>query len=227
MHEKFIIGDLPIYWINLKRSEDRRNYMIEEFNKYNITNHTRIDAIDGKELDIDLFNNEHNVCSKRKMTISEIGCSLSHIKAIKTAYDNKDEYAIIMEDDCSFEYLKYQSIPVIKLFDYDKKKNLIQLCNITTKCESENILLNCYRNSTVCYVIHYDYMKHIIDTYKNNFKIADEVGFIYKKKITNCIVCPYFTINGMISTQSQKISPLHEKSKKFWTEYYSNKKIYA
>ena len=32
-------------------------------------------------------------------------CSFSHIKAIYTAYNNKDKYAIIMEDDISFQYM--------------------------------------------------------------------------------------------------------------------------
>jgi hypothetical protein len=34
--------NIPIYWINLERSKDRRTKMEDQLNKYNIKNHKRI-----------------------------------------------------------------------------------------------------------------------------------------------------------------------------------------
>ena len=92
------LSNLPhILWINLDRSNDRREYMIKELNTHNLSN-TRIPGFDGKVLDIP-------VSQIRK---SEIGCASSHLKAIKFfAESDLGEYCIIAEDDLSFEYVKY------------------------------------------------------------------------------------------------------------------------
>ena len=39
----------PVYWINLEKSKNRKNYMIKELNKLNIR-HFRVGAIDGKKI---------------------------------------------------------------------------------------------------------------------------------------------------------------------------------
>ena len=44
-----IIGDIPIYWINLNNADKRRENMISQLNRYNKTGH-RIEAIDGNQL---------------------------------------------------------------------------------------------------------------------------------------------------------------------------------
>jgi GR25 family glycosyltransferase involved in LPS biosynthesis len=42
------------------------------------------------------------------MTSGEIGCVTSHLKAIKHWYETSDSpYAIIMEDDCNLDLVKY------------------------------------------------------------------------------------------------------------------------
>ena len=33
-----IIGEIPIYWINLDRSKDRKQFMEKQFKQYNIKN---------------------------------------------------------------------------------------------------------------------------------------------------------------------------------------------
>lgn len=84
--QKIIIKPIPytFYWINLDKSKDRYNNMLNLFNKYNIKNQ-RIPAILDKEK----------------------GCTLSHIKAIKTFYNSNEEIGIICEDDLSMDYRKY------------------------------------------------------------------------------------------------------------------------
>ena len=41
----------------------------------------------------------------------ELGCLLSHMKVIKHCYNQDLEYALVLEDDCTFEYFKYKKIP--------------------------------------------------------------------------------------------------------------------
>jgi GR25 family glycosyltransferase involved in LPS biosynthesis len=72
---------IPVYWINLEESIDRRNKMISQFLSQGIPN-KRIDAI--------------------KHDKPLIGCCNSHIKAIHTAWIEGNEMAIICEDDVDF-----------------------------------------------------------------------------------------------------------------------------
>jgi hypothetical protein len=59
-------------------------------------NNKKSDIVDGVE-----FKNDYD-----SLTTSEIGCILSHIKAINTAYNNGDEIALICEDDIYIEPYK-------------------------------------------------------------------------------------------------------------------------
>ena len=45
------MNNIPIYWINLDRSAERKVLMENQFRQNNITNHQRIEGIDGKNLD--------------------------------------------------------------------------------------------------------------------------------------------------------------------------------
>jgi GR25 family glycosyltransferase involved in LPS biosynthesis len=72
---------IPVYWINLEESVDRRNTLFSQFLSQGITNR-RVEAI------------------KEDKPI--IGCCKSHIKAIYTAWIEGNELAIICEDDVDF-----------------------------------------------------------------------------------------------------------------------------
>ena len=93
------------YWLNLEADTHRREYMENQFEYWGVKNHTRIDGFDGRTDD---------VCQLLKgrapddMSENEIGCCLSHLKAIKHFYENTDDnYALIFEDDVSFEPVKH------------------------------------------------------------------------------------------------------------------------
>jgi GR25 family glycosyltransferase involved in LPS biosynthesis len=104
------LNNIPIVWINLERSKERRNYMETQFKKYNITNHKRIEACDGNSLDNVLGRGK--LCgiefyNKRKMKKAELGCTLSHIKCIMEAENRGDEYTIICEDDINMVTMRF------------------------------------------------------------------------------------------------------------------------
>jgi len=108
------IRGVPIYYINLNKANDRRE-AIEEFIRTNhIQNIQRIEAVYGKEVDkLDLnIHNEYTSYSP-----SELGCFLSHVLAIRKAYRNGDEYALILEDDVYLNIIKLWDTTLREVID--------------------------------------------------------------------------------------------------------------
>ena len=122
MTEKF-----KIYVVNLKNDLDRRKNIINEIEKQNIKNYEIIDAIDGNELSEQELNNlsykDKNLINpwNIKMSPSQVGCALSHIKIYKKFIKTDYNYALILEDDAVF----------IQSFNEDLKKLILK--NITDK----------------------------------------------------------------------------------------------
>jgi len=93
-----------IYVINLPGRLDRKNICEEQAKKYNL-DLNYVDAIDGRDLDLDLllkegiidkvFYDPHGTCC----TMGTYGCSMSHIKAWQQAYDDGVEVSLFLEDD--------------------------------------------------------------------------------------------------------------------------------
>jgi len=91
--------DIPLFYINLARSPERRQFMTEQFEFYQIKNYTRIEGVDGK--------NDPSIKYKNGFTglsAGQIGCTLSHLRAIKSAYEQGLEAVLIIEDDTSLDY---------------------------------------------------------------------------------------------------------------------------
>lgn len=82
--------------INLKSRQDRKQKIIEMFNKYNINNYKFIEGIIGKDLQ-----EEFNKLKDKTNIINtgHYGCLLSHIKAIEYAKNNNYKNVLILEDD--------------------------------------------------------------------------------------------------------------------------------
>lgn len=103
------LSDIPIYYINLNRSNERKDHIEKQLKQYNIKNYQRIEAIDSNNININTgkiyldsntdieYKNYYTV-----ETINELACTLSHLKAIYNAYKNGDDIALICEDDVSF-----------------------------------------------------------------------------------------------------------------------------
>jgi hypothetical protein len=143
----------PIYFINLDDKVDRRNYMENQFNYWEIENYTRVSAYDGRG------DNDLSEILKGKypdlMSSGEVGCVTSHLKAIKMFLETDEPCALIMEDDCDISVAKYwqfswkdfySKVP----YDYD----VIQLAIINPA----SITVQLHRRyvndfSTACYMI--------------------------------------------------------------------------
>ena len=83
---------ITYYWINIDSATKRKDKMLNEFKNNNITNHHRISAC---------LPPENNKVKRMK----ENACCRSHLKALSTfLFNSNDEYALICEDDLTFEF---------------------------------------------------------------------------------------------------------------------------
>ena len=113
--------NIPIYYINLDKSIDRKEFMEKQFKDYNITDYKRVSGVYGKNITNTSESTVDGIKFKNhnpELSLSEIGCTLSHLKAIKLAFDNNEKMVVIMEDDCSLE--------LMPLFDSDLKNIISQ-----------------------------------------------------------------------------------------------------
>ena len=120
-----------IYWLNLDADVDRREYMEKQFEYWEVQNHTRISGYDAREDDA----SEHlKGRIPDNVSQAELGCCMSHLKAIKHFYEETDdEYCMIVEDDVDFSTVKYWNFSwheFVGLLPYDW--DCIQLTAITT-----------------------------------------------------------------------------------------------
>jgi|TARA_B100000530_G_scaffold164454_1_gene103450 hypothetical protein len=143
----------PIYCINLDGQPERWEYMENQFKHWEIEDYTRISAYDGRDDDLsDIISGRY----PDMMSAGEIGCTTSHLKAMKHFLDNSDApYAIMMEDDCNLDLVKFWNFTwndFYAHFPYDW--DVVQLAIICTgdmHVRLHKRFVNDF--STACYVI--------------------------------------------------------------------------
>lgn len=162
----------PIYYINMDKNTERKEYCEKQLSKIS-DNFTRIPGVVGKNIknkkgchieDIIFINDyEH-------MSQGELGCFLSHIKAINLSYDKGDKIAIICEDDVYVEpYKFFQNIEEI-VENAPKGWECLQLVSFNLKIdaiENKNIKYLDWKSnnySSVSYLISRCGMKKLLDT---------------------------------------------------------------
>jgi GR25 family glycosyltransferase involved in LPS biosynthesis len=155
--------------INLKRRNDRKEAMIQKFEKENITDYEFIEAVDGYSLEFtyELFTTfKGNDFQYRK---GFIGCALSYIHLWNRLLNDSDnEYYIIMEDDINivpdfknkisllnshckekdFVFLGYSMYEQHRKNNYNKYNNQNNLLNI------EKLNREFYLGGFFCYSIN-------------------------------------------------------------------------
>lgn len=157
---------IPVYWINLDECVDRKKIMIETFLSQNIPNR-RISAI--------------------RYEKPVVGCGLSHIKAIHTAWVEGNALAIISEDDADFSNARriftivnnvLNTLPSDINADWDIiqiqytephfSKGISNYINETIRYNDDitslqNRLVKGYLYGSVCYLINRRGMKKFLD----------------------------------------------------------------
>lgn len=129
------------YLINLDRATDRLAWMQKNFETEKI-NFQRINAVDARVLDGSNYEIRNQF--SRELLLPEIGCYLSHVKALQTFLKSDYQYGLVIEDDAvlapGFKSVIEKSITqqnqlpkkhqwdVLKL--YNGKRNHIKIADI-------------------------------------------------------------------------------------------------
>lgn len=175
MSKKYIFP--KIYYINLDRNPERKECM-----ENNYLNLIRISAIDGIS-----FNFEE----KNGLNKYEIGCIQSHLKAIKKAYDDGCDEALIMEDDMMLAFIdkwKYSIEEIIKQKPQNANCIILHCSNpkeIKLMINSNQLFSKWKRGrwSTGCYYINKNGMKRLINKYCINHIPKEPADFFLYKKL--------------------------------------------
>ena len=94
----------PIYCINLDGEPHRWESMENMLKYWEIENYTRISAYDGREDDLsDILKGRY----PDMMSSGEVGCTTSHLKAMKEFLKTDAPCALMMEDDCDISTASY------------------------------------------------------------------------------------------------------------------------
>ena len=151
----------PLYCINLDEQPERWKYMQEQFKYWEIDNYVRVSAYDGREDDLsDILTGKY----PENMSSGEIGCTTSHLKALKMFLETDQPYAIMMEDDCSLDLVRFWGFTWKELyahFPYDW--DVVQIAIICTgdiHVKLHKRFVNDF--STACYVITRHHAEKIV-----------------------------------------------------------------
>ena len=152
----------PIYYLNLDGQPERREYMEDQFKYWGIENYERISAYDGRDDDLsDIISGRY----PEMITSGEIGCTTSHLKALKHYLETSDSpYAVIMEDDCSLDLVRFWNFTwndFYSLFPYDW--DVVQIAIICTgdlHVRLHKRFVNDF--STACYVINRHHAEKLV-----------------------------------------------------------------
>jgi GR25 family glycosyltransferase involved in LPS biosynthesis len=175
---------MNIYYINLEKSKDRNERFLNHILNYNF-NPIRIDAVSPETLPI-IKKSSHFVSRfwNDSLLKTEDACTVSHFKAIHTAYHNNEEYALICEDDAILDNIDYRKLISTAPDDWEILQLYIYLgCNYFTNIIIQNIFDN--KNSlwistknnlfstlcgAVCYIINRKAMYRILSQFVVGFE---------------------------------------------------------
>jgi GR25 family glycosyltransferase involved in LPS biosynthesis len=90
--------DLPLYYINLDRSVERRQQLEQQLERYKIKA-TRISGTDGRTFNTEFINTLTQPPKGVANNELEHACTVSHLKTIQKFLQDDYNYAMIVEDD--------------------------------------------------------------------------------------------------------------------------------
>lgn len=223
----FGLIDVPVFYINLSRSTSRDAFMRSQFEAFDVPQFHRCEAIDGQQHITNIESGRLNIDTEDSLTYenfnkglssAELACTLSHIMAIKRAYEEGLPKAVIMEDDCSFILLPYWRVK--RISDLTKEVSadwkVIQLFSLnyeSTKPVEIGSNDDCY--SAACYMISRDGMRTILHEcgffglsrkihLKNQDAKCRHGGAADRFLFTNVGTPRYVVGNGFFLTQNQE-----------------------
>lgn len=224
----------PVYVINMEKSKNRKQYVIEHFDKYNISNYTFVNAVDGEKESLESL--VHGI-DALPLSKGEIATSLSHLKAIEQwLVTSSSEYAIIVEDDISFETSEYWDFSWKDFISsIDKNYDILQLVIINNFTVNPRLHLREFLDwSAAAYLIKREYAKKLVGKHKvderyafspNRFQSVSE-GILFKSGV--CYSIPLFTYNNDFESNIHQshINTIHLNSKNQVMKYWQNNSMF-
>ncbi|KAA9370551.1 glycosyltransferase family 25 protein [Ochrobactrum quorumnocens] len=169
-------NSVPVYVINLARSQDRWDALRASANKFSVDVH-RVEAVEGKLLtDDELVGFDDAGFRRRHGKIAmpaEIGCYFSHIRALAAIIAADEPFAVIVEDDVEFTP---EFTPFITKACRLKGWDVIKLVNHRTaafrgfrsidKCFSIGRCLHGPSGSSAAYIVTLDGARRLLSAIK-------------------------------------------------------------
>ena len=211
----------PLYYINLDSMPEREEYIQNHLEYWEVEDYTRISGNDGR---VDDLSHMLKGMYPENMSSSEVGCTTSHLKAIKYWMETSDSpCAIVAEDDLDLSVVSYWNFSwkeFYSLIPYDYDVVQLVICS-PTKLHLK--LHKRYVNdfSTGAYLITRHHAEKLLrfhtigDNYKldNGVKpksVADEL--IYNSGITYSIPLWSYKIALGSSIHQKHVDLLHKKN---------------
>ena len=137
INESFSNNDLKVYFINLNENIDRWEKI-----KNTLPNLVRFNAINGKNINAGELIKNGFLTKKNTLRPGQLGCALSHIQVMNLIKNQKEEYALILEDDVIIPKNFQEIFNSLKQF-FPQKWDVIFLggCNIHGKKYNEKFII--------------------------------------------------------------------------------------
>ena len=211
----------PIYYLNLDGQPDRKKYVEDHFKYWEIEDYTRISAYDGREDDLgDIIKGTYPA----DMTSGEVGCTTSHLKAIKHWYATSDSsYALIMEDDIDLGLVNFWNFSwrefMAKLpYDWDVVQLAI-ICTGSIHVKLHKRFVNDF--STACYMINRHHAEKLLKFHERDGKykldngakpraVADDL--IYNSGNTYAVPIFLYKVQMGSSIHPEHVDAIHKAS---------------
>lgn len=202
-------SSLHIYIISLA-SDITRRQKIESLLVGSNLSYEFVDAVYGKDLtetQLSSLNLQSvQIRLKRNLALSEIGCTLSHLKAFKDIVHKNIQWACILEDDAIFDSAFIDFIHRVKSYQDLKTSNLYMLGGqdglpaskfiaksffskvvLGGSVFHKTILSHQYIFRTCCYLINIDMARSLLNLSNKEFFVADDWFFFHKLGIVDDI----------------------------------------
>ena len=205
--------------------------MEDQFKYWEIENYTRVSAYDGREDDLsDIIKGRY----PDMMSSGEIGCTTSHLKALKMFLETNEPYCILMEDDVSLDLVRFWNFTwrdfYVKIpYDWD-------VCQIAIICTGD-IHIKIHKRfvnefSTACYLITRHHAEKLVrlhtrgDKYKldNGVKprpVADDL--IYNSGNTYALPLLLYRTELGSSIHPEHVDAFHKGNFQAQMNFWQNK----
>lgn len=222
---------IPIYLVSLESDEARRAQLKERFLNY-YEQFIYIKAIDGRKLSASEYyekSKQYFVKNKEIMSPGELGCTLSHIKALEEFLETDSQYALVLEDDVIghdndidfiFENVLSLSLDSLLLCGGQVKSKSSRY-RFGKNTDSSKIYKVAYFSyafvyGTCCYVVTRKSAQQILNYHNNSLTIADKWGEFFKGTSTEI----YYT-NAL--SHPQDLTNSHIEKERV---YFNKKRIF-